>query len=494
MTIGEALRRFLDGHSLFQLELAQLSPPVPASETLSRDQLYNMAAAMLVDDGLDLSLFKHEPSPSPKHEIPKLIKDRALSSPTSRYHVNFVYNDVFIRGVDAANYIKDDYPKDIFTFKSPDGSKFPRYRHYPSSQLTFGFKMNDQGWRSEGITLEKPPKTIRIAALGDSTTLHQGQIMISHLDYLEKWLEIWAHKHGFDINIEVLNSGREAISSEDVAAIFIHEIMPFEPDYVLFYGLGNQWDIYPFVSINEPVKRSADGAADYFETSFLTESLLETIKPYRNHSATVAWAMNRLQTSAGKSGGEPRKPSQNWGFPTGLSERNPDPENLLRGSGSARMIRDLKTINQVAKDSNARLFVQTFKFLAHDGLVLPLPEAQGIFNYLNYSYFPYTYNNISRAVNYMNRVYGAWAEDQGVPLFDIASAIPDDHRLFVDAMHNSQSGVKLRAWALFQNLLPHFAADLQSKTLPRPDIVPLAHHPFPLVPVTIHVKDILGQN
>jgi len=490
--LGESVRRLLDGYAFDSLALGQRSQAQPARRNVSNEEVKALAKAMIIADGPGLPLFEHSPTPPTKGPVNSTLSARAIAAKQSRYHVNFVFNETFIRSDDGLSYLQDDYPEDIFVFTSPNGTRHPRYRHYPASHLSIGYKTNSQGWRGLELSLNKPKNTIRLVGLGDSTTLHQGGIGITYLDYVQHWLQSWVDTNGFDIRIETLNTGREAISSEDVKSIFIHEAQPFEPDYVLFYGLGNQWDIHRLVNFSEDVDRSWDGATSYYQQSFVDRFAQQILQPLTPYSASAKWLLDRFQANITEAGREPRKPKQTWSFPVGISESNPTIETLITHSPNARVVSDLSELRQLTDESDARLFVQTFKYFVYDGMELPLPKASGIFNYLNYGYFPYSYKNLRRAIDYLNRIYAAWAAQNDVTLIDVARQIPYDHRFFLDAMHNTQLGVKLRAWAVFQGIFPQFKTDLENGRLPRADQQQLSEHPFPLVVRTIKKSDLFN--
>ena len=134
--LGEAVRRVLDGYALNSVALSQRDQALPTGGNVTANELQAVAETMIVPGGPGLELFNDSPPAPADKPITPLLAARAGAAPQSRYHVNFVFNEAFIRGPDAANYIKDDFPEDIFVFTSPDGTSHPRYRHYPASRLT----------------------------------------------------------------------------------------------------------------------------------------------------------------------------------------------------------------------------------------------------------------------------------------------------------------------------------------------------------------------
>ena len=68
-----------------------------------------------------------------------------------------------------------------------------------------------------------------------------------------------------------------------------------------------------------------------------------------------------------------------------------------------------------------------------------------------------------------------YAERRGLAFLDVAARMPQDPDLFVDAVHATDTGERLRAWTVFQQLLPVVRRELDAGRLPRrapPGVLP----------------------
>ena len=51
---------------------------------------------------------------------------------------------------------------------------------------------------------------------------------------------------------------------------------------------------------------------------------------------------------------------------------------------------------------------------------------------------------------------------------DVASKLPQDPKLFIDAIHMTDTGERVKAWIVFQQLVPIVRSEIESGWLPRP--------------------------
>jgi hypothetical protein len=85
-----------------------------------------------------------------------------------------------------------------------------------------------------------------------------------------------------------------------------------------------------------------------------------------------------------------------------------------------------------------------------------------------------------RLVDFENRVFRKYARAHALPFNDLASAYPADPRLFLDAIHMTPAGIKLKAWLVFQQLVPELERRIAAGTLPLADPGGRTAHPaFP---------------
>lgn len=384
IAIGESMRRFLDGYEILTPRLIVKSGGTLEQTRYGRDAFQKLVKELTGDSGVAAELFDQVPAAQIKTEIPEILRSRSVASPKMGYHTNFVFNRNFVRQhVNNEMFFGGDFPDRVFTYRPDYPETLPRYRYYPNARLTFGFQTNSYGWRGPDIPVDKQPRTIRIAALGDSTTTHQVGILISYPEYIVHWLEILARQKGYDVRFEAINSGRESIDSLNVAAILRYEVQPMEPDYVLFYGLGNQWDLSALVTIEEPRGIGPQAANKYYGESAIAELVSKSVTSIAPWSATASWVQRRWLRSTSCIGAEPRKPKQSFLLPVGLSEMTPDISNLKGVPQFKGYITDFNDMLNLTRSSGARFVLQNFKFLTHDGLTLDLARDASIYSYLN---------------------------------------------------------------------------------------------------------------
>ncbi len=89
------------------------------------------------------------------------------------------------------------------------------------------YRMNNEGFRDDDFTREKPPGTFRIALLGDSFTLGEGvERGAIFADLLERKLA--------DRRVEVMNFGVNGYDTLDVMLLLNEVVLGFQPDLVIY--------------------------------------------------------------------------------------------------------------------------------------------------------------------------------------------------------------------------------------------------------------------
>ena len=88
---------------------------------------------------------------------------------------------------------------------------------------------------------------------------------------------------------------------------------------------------------------------------------------------------------------------------------------------------------------------------------------------LNGRYWPFTYAHMRRFLDFENRTFRKYARVHELPFNDLAAEYPPDARLFVDTVHMTPAGVKLKAWIVFQHLVAEIDRRLRDGRLPRLD-------------------------
>ncbi|MGN7611828.1 hypothetical protein ACQZV8_07055 [Magnetococcales bacterium HHB-1] len=493
--LSELVRRVLDGFVLWESFLVvvpdrQWATPLSEAKTRNQD---DMVEKITFAKGVSKKLFSDIPEPWPTLAVDPQLMVRSRRYPNHIFWSNAVINRAYLKQIySKKSFFGGAYPENLFYFSTPDHKIIPKYRLYPGVTLPDGMRLNRYGWREPPPPLNKPPKTVRLAALGDSTSSHQAGIKITYIRLVAHWLNRIAKQRHWDLSFDYINSGRQTLRSDDVRAIAITEVAPFEPDYLIFYGLGNQIDFKSTIRPLENVQKKTKDAFDTDQDSFFTHTLTSIFKPLESRSALARWLLLRWGSAAwrGKMAYEPKKPSQEFVLPFGMDENNPDPYALGMLEKLRRTLQDLEKIKENSQIFSGRLVLSSFKLLAHVGMVLDLSRHRGIYTYLNKFYYPFSYKNINRTVKLHNRIYARWAEMHKVPFLDVATKIPDDPDLFIDVMHNNQMGVRVRAWITFQEILPIIEQDIAQGRIPQPDRFFLKEHPIDFKPKYGKTKEI----
>ena len=129
--------------------------------------------------------------------------------------------------------VREQNVSTIFAFQSFDGSPYPHYRLYPSNGLS-AWATNRWGWLGTDTGVRKPPRTISVGMLGDST-MHN-----LHSLKLQTFLNAWGDRNGYGLRVEVFSIGRRP--DDEVSA--------------LKYELA-RWDLITSIDTLRPASRTA---------------------------------------------------------------------------------------------------------------------------------------------------------------------------------------------------------------------------------------------
>jgi hypothetical protein len=369
---------------------------------------------------------------------------RGLYAPQAQY----IWNRKYVESERCKpNGVFKGYPDTVMAFDPPDGREHPTYRFPVSSTLPSGLVTNRFGLRGAEVALAQPPKTIRIAFVGASTTVNVHSYDFSPAERVGAWLNRYAQGRGYDVRFEVLNAGREGINSEDIAAIVRGELAALGPDLVVYYEGSNQFNAFTMV-----------------ERTMGSERMFNAREWFRKHTA-----IGELITQAGITDGrEPPKPGHKLRWPSGVDWQSP---NVADGNLPLQLptiLHDLDSIREAVRPGGGQLLLCSFQWLVRDGLLLPGAAHRYIYDQLNGPLFwPLTYAEIRRLTDFQNVVFRRYAASRGIGFLDIARGLPQDTDLYTDAIHMSYPGERVRAWVLFQQLIPIVRQEIESGRLPR---------------------------
>jgi hypothetical protein len=393
------------------------------------------------------------------------------------YRANYLWNEYLSDPYFTTSGIFRAIPPEVYVYRAPWKTSYPRYRYPPNVTLPTGLTTNQFGWRGPQISLQKPARTIRIACVGASTTVDGHSLPFSYPELLQHWLNLWSQENGYNVRFEVINAGREGIGSRDIAAVVRYEVLPLDVDYVIYYEGSNQFDPRTMVSFPADVTfgQPPPGVAPNFANVEANDkSWLDQLSEY---SALVA-RVRSLVEQVSLSGAEPPKPEQVFFLPEGINEFKPDRAHLGKALELKKILTHLDQMKADLEAQDVKLVLATFDWFAYEGLILDPVRHRVLYGYLNRVYWPISYANMRRMADFQNRVFRTWAAENHVSLIDVAWLMPKHPDLYGDAIHNTELGIRIRAWINFQTLVPLLKREIETQRLPRPAQMSFQKHPY----------------
>ena len=465
LVAAEAIVRTLDGYTLGALRLN--TPTGPASVSAELVDRIPRAA------GVERAWFYGDPPPLPnRRPVPeewtrlyRSLQDKNPGLLDFRAADMFkAWNAAFARDPCASPHLRGA-PGRLFVADPVDGQPTPPYRFLPNATLPSGLVTNQIGWRGAPIETPRGQKTVRIVFVGASTTVDAHFQPYSWPEFVGYWLNQWAAAKQLPVRFEVLNAGREGISSPDIAAVVRTEVLPLRPDLVVYYEGANQ---FRPASVVEDVAAQPAGASPQSAAAPSGASLA-----WLASAARYSALAGRLQAAFGAAtstgnGGEWPKPDYRLVWPPGLDELDPDLAYPRLPVSLNEIQRDLDRIRADLAGIGSEFALTSFFWLVKDGLVLDPIRHKYILQQLNAANYPYRYRDMERLAAFQNRVFAKYARTHGLPFIDVARFSPFDHDLFVDAIHTNPAGSRVRGWVVFNQLLPVIEKRLADGAWPRP--------------------------
>jgi hypothetical protein len=296
--------------------------------------------------------------------------------------------------------------------------------------------------------------------------VNNHSFLFSYPELAGSFLDKWAQAM-FGVRVEIINAGREGILSTDIAAVVRDEVLPLEPDLVVYYEGGNQFNPGSIVRLSNDPGPPPNLSADVPDPD---------VGYFGRRSAWVRRAQELLSTVLP----EPRKPAYEVVWPSDVDEFDPPLSHRNLPAGLSTIMKDLDAINAAVVGSGGELVASSFFWLVYDGMKLDSVRHRYLYTYLNDTYYPYRYRDMERLAAFQNRVLEKFAADRDLLFMDIAATMPRDPNLFIDAVHATDVGVRLHAWMVAQKLAPWLRERIENGRLPRPPRSELQAHPaFP---------------
>ncbi|MDP1753717.1 MAG: hypothetical protein Q8L22_30075 [Reyranella sp.] len=469
LVAAEAIVRVLDGYSMGTLRLN--TPTGPAS-----------VGAELVDRipraaGVERAWFFADPPPLPnRRPVPeewtrlyRSIQDKDPGLLDFRAADMFkAWNAVFASDPCTSRHLRGA-PGRLFLNDPADGKPTPPYRFLADATLPSGLVTNQIGWRGAPIETPRGTRTVRIVFVGASTTVDAHFQPFSWPEFVGYWLNRWVEAKQLPVRFEVLNAGREGISSPDIAAVVRTEVLPLRPDLVVYYEGANQFRLASV--IEDVAKVTANGPAQTAAAqSGASLAWLPNAARYSALAGRVEAAVGAAVGAATSTGDgrEPPKPTYRLAWPAGLDEQDPDLAHPHLPVSLNEIQRDLDRIRADLAGIGSELALSSFFWLVKDGLALDPIRHKYILQQLNAANHPTRYRDLERLAAFQNRVFAKYARTHGLAFIDIAGATPFEPDLFVDAIHTNPAGSRVRGWVVFNQLLPIIEKHLADDAWPRP--------------------------
>lgn len=453
-------------------------------------------------EGVQRAWFGENPAPLPNRrpakpedvDLIRRVEAGGVTEGTRRSDMFKAWNSAFVGPDPCRHFYLKDAPGQIYVYDPPDGEPWPRFRFLPDRTTPIGLVTNEYGFRGPPVPAARQPKTIRIAFIGASTTVSAHNFLYSYPEHVGYWLNRWAAAKKLELRFEVLNAGRESIASPDIAAIMKNEVAPLAPDLVVYYEGANQFFLQTVVPDLPPplanlrIKSQPHPGllqrvlVDLGYTFALARRLEGLLAQYGSRPVGQSGDAQADATArAIAEGREWPKPDYKLVWPKGLDEKDPDIARADLPVSLTTILADLGRIEAIAKKTGGELAIASYKWLVADGMVLDPVRHRLILEYLNYGYAPFRYRDLERLALFQNRVLEKFARTHRIDFLDVARLMPSDPDLFVDAIHGTPEGERLRAWIVLQLLVPVVDRHLADGTWPRKSF-PIMPPPAPYVP------------
>ena len=469
LILMEAVVRTLDGYPVFSRQLPATRAAAPRTEAPGTPVLEYVRGLPLAD-GVNRDWFNRSPAPLPRPPLsPELaavaeqIRPLTVSSEMfKRWNTRFIQErvcggDPFFR----------QFPGFAFSYDPPEPSALPPYRYLADVATPYGLVTNRLGFRGHEISPDKPDHVIRIAFVGASTTVGSHSQPFSYPEFIEPWFNLWAQANAPGVRFEIVNAGREGISSPDIAAIVRQDVAPLEPDLIIYHEGANQFTFRELI----------EEAGEAIVVPSAVDS--RTPLPGSEHFALIRRTDVLFQRMGRNAGAEPRKPPYRLKWPASVDEAHPNPDAPLLPLHLGQVVSDLDDMGRTAATGGATLVVTSFVWMVKDGLIVDRVNQGALYTLLNLRHWPARYADIRRMADFQNRVFRAYADSRHVPFVDVAASFPLDAALFADPVHMTPDGDRLRAWIVFQGLVPLVQERLAAEQLPRRDREPFVATPEP---------------
>ncbi|MFC1586990.1 SGNH/GDSL hydrolase family protein [Planctomycetota bacterium] len=260
------------------------------------------------------------------------------------------------------------------------------------------------GFRSPEPKTPKPANSFRIAFLGGSTTfgIEASGNETTYPYMVQKILQ----ENYREKDIEILNAAAPGYNSLQSFSVLVSRVLPLNVDLIVVYHGCNDASVRTVTDYREDYSHHA---AKTFSTShqniFYQKSILYRFLVYKmllGHARNIS----KLPGSPG----EYRR--------------------VLREHTPITFERNLRNMAAVAKAHDIKIILCTFAYCI---------DAAG----KTKKYMPDTWQYIFQALDQNNDVVRKVAEEENVPLLDMAKLYPAEKKYFIDESHRNEAGLRL---------------------------------------------------
>ena len=300
--------------------------------------------------------------------------------------------------------------KDYLYYDSELDLRYP----FPGSERKgskTSWKINSLGFRGDEMSVEKPPRTVRIACLGASTTFC-GEAS-SNATAWPHQLQTLLQAEYPQTRIEVINAGVPGYRITHSLKNLTTRVLPLQPDVVILYHANND-----IVSDTRHVAKARKLLSN-------AESGPNLITWVSHYSMLVDLAQKNIKIKAGRANTQSGKLSE---IPADLPKQ---------------FVANLNEIHEVLKKNNIVLILSAFqvKYRRDQPRHVQIANADVAFYYMPWM----SIEGMLDAVDVYNQAIVGYAQAQGVLVLTETDRFPADDVHFADCMHLSDRGCQSMA-------------------------------------------------
>lgn len=280
-------------------------------------------------------------------------------------------------------------------------------------------KINSLGFRGDDFERRKPPHTVRIAALGASTTFC-AEVSDNHKTWPHRLQEKLADAYP-GLKFEVINTAVGGYTAAENLRNLTYRVLPLEPDLAIYYEGNNE--------ITKDTRQLA--LARGLIASANPQALARTIS---NYSLLFDLTYKNLTILAGR--------HKIAATARTIDSVPPDLPNHFIGQ--------LDEMRRTLASRDIPLVLSTFivKFRRNQPHATQLANADVEFYYMPWM----SIDGMLSAMDIYNLAILDYAARSGVPVVDDRDAVPPDAEHFSDAMHFVDKGAEAMADRFFNYL------------------------------------------